>query len=145
MSSTATRRGMRRCSGDEATSAIELPIAVAGLVLVMLLTVGGLRISNMNSDVQSAAHAAARAAAAERTPLAAQAAASIVATRALAQSGVGCASPLVVVSGDVGGGVVRVQVTCTVSLSDVTAAGFPGSRTVTATAIEVTDQLRGGS
>jgi len=145
MSLTGTRHAVRCCEGDQGTSAIELPIAVAGLVLVMLLTVGGLRISNMNGDVQSAAHAAARAAAAERTLSAAQAAASSVATRALAQSGVGCATPSVVVSGDVTGGVVRVQVTCTVSLSDVTAAGFPGSRTVTATAVEVTDQLRGGS
>ena len=79
MSSTANRR----CTGDEGTSAIELPIAVGGLVLVMLLTVGGLRISNMNGDVQSAAHAAARAAAGERTLTAAHAAASSVATKAV--------------------------------------------------------------
>jgi len=133
-----------RLRGDRGAAAIELPIAVAGLVLVFLLRIGGLRIANMNGYVQSAAHAGARAAARERTLGAAQATAQTVVASSLAQSGVGCGSPAVSVSGDPNGGTVRVSVTCVVSLSDVTAAGFPVSRTVTATAVEVTDQLRGG-
>ena len=117
-------------------------MAVMSLISVMLLIVGGLRISNMNGDVQSAAHAGARAAAAERNMGAAQSAAHRVASASLAESGVGCGSPGVSVSGDLSGGLVRVQVTCTVSLSDVALAGFPGSRTVTVSAVELTDQLR---
>lgn len=135
----------QRFQGDRGTAAIELPIAVFALVLVFMLMIGGLRISNMNGDVQSAAHAGARAAATERNLGAAQAAAQSVVTRSLADSGVGCPAPSVSVSGNPNGGTVRVSVTCVVSLSDVTAAGFPGSRTVTASAVEVTDQLRGGA
>lgn len=139
-----TRTRPTRCGGDDGSAAIEAPIAVTALILVLLVIVGGLRISNMNGDVQSAAHAGARAAAAERDSGAAQAAASRVVSAALAESGVGCGSPAVGVSGDLSGGAVRVTVTCVVSLSDVTMAGFPGSRTVTVSAVELTDQLRGG-
>ena len=116
-----------------------------GLLLVLMLIVGGLRISNMNGDVQSAAHAGARAAAAERDIGSAQAAAKRVVSNALAESGVGCPAPSVSVSGDLDGGLVTVSVTCTVSLADVALAGFPGSRTVSVSAVELTDQLRGGS
>lgn len=129
---------------DRGAAAIELPIAVSSLILVLLLVVGGLRITDMNGDVQSAAHAGARAAAKERTLAAAQSAAQQVVNSSLNESGVGCGAPLVGVVGDVDGGVVTVTVTCTVSLADVTAAGFPGSRTVTVSAVELTDQLRGG-
>ena len=134
-----------RCRGDRGSAEIEIPMAVMGLILVLLLIVGGLRISNMNGDVQSAAHAGARAAAAERTLGSAQVAAQRVVSAALAESGVGCSSPGVSVSGDLSGGLVTVRVTCTVSLSDVAMAGFPGSRTVSVSAVELTDQLRGGS
>lgn len=134
-----------RCRGDRGSAEIELPIAVMGLILVLLLIVGGLRISNMNGDVQSAAHAGARAAAAERDMGSAQVAAQRVVSAALAESGAGCPSPDVSVSGDLSGGLVTVRVTCTVSLADVAMAGFPGSRTVSVSAVELTDQLRGGS
>ena len=82
-----------RCRGDRGSAEIEIPIAVMGLILVLLLIVGGLRISNMNGDVQSAAHAGARAAAAERDMGSAQVAAQRVVSAALAESGVGCSSP----------------------------------------------------
>ena len=130
---------------DRGSAAIELPIAVTALIVVLLLVVGGLRISNMNGDVQSAAHAGARAAAGERSAGAAQAAAQSVVNSSLAESGVGCGAPGVAVGGNFSGGPVTVTVTCTVSLSDVALAGFPGSRTVTVSAVEYTDELRGGT
>jgi len=133
-----------RFCGDDGSAEIEIPLAVIGLILTMLLIVGGMRISNMNGDVRSAAHAGARAAAGERDLGAARAAAQRVVSASLAESGVGCPSPSVGVSGDLSGGLVRVRVTCTVSLADVALAGFPGSRTVTVEAVELTDQLRGG-
>lgn len=129
---------------DVGSAEVEIPIAVTGLIMTMLLIVGGLRISNMNGDVRSAAHAGARAAAAERDLGSAQVAAQRVVSAALAESGVGCPAPTVAVTGDLSGGLVTVQVSCTVSLADVTLAGFPGSRTVTVSAVELTDQLRGG-
>lgn len=135
----------RRAHGDDGFAAVELPIAVTALILVMLLMIGGLRISNMRGDVQSAAHAGARAAAAERDLGAATSAANRVVTASLAESGVGCGSPSVAVSGDLTGGEVTVIVRCNVQLDDVTLAGFPGSTTTTATGVARSDELRGGT
>jgi Flp pilus assembly protein TadG len=133
----------RRLSGDAGFAAAELPIAVTALILVMLLMIGGLRITNTRSDVQSAAHAGARAAAGERSMGAANAAASRVVNASLAARGVACASPSTSTSGNLSGGTVTVTVTCNVSLADVSLAGFGGSTTITATASERSDELRG--
>jgi hypothetical protein len=64
----------------------------------------------------------------------------------LASRGVACAGgPGVAVSGELSaGGVISVSVTCTVSLADVGLAGFPGSRTVSGSAVEYVDSVRGG-
>ena len=132
-----------RGRGDDGFAAVELPIAITAFILVMLLMIGGIRVTNMRGDVQSAAHAGARAAAGERDLGAANAAASRVVNASLAASGVGCAAPSVSVGGDLSGGMVTVTVVCDVSLSAVTLAGFPGSTTVTASAVERSDELRG--
>ena len=131
-----------RWRGDDGFAAVELPIAVTAMILVMLLMVGGIRVTNMRGDVQSAAYSGARAAAAERNAGSATSAARRVVSASLADSGVGCGSPGVSVAGDFAGGSVTVTVTCTVSLSDVTLAGFPGSTTVTASGTSSTETLR---
>ena len=43
------------------------------------------------------------------------------------------------------GGIVTVDVTCTVALGDVVVAGFPGSRTATGHGVEQVDVVRGGA
>ena len=138
-------RSARRLAGDDGFAAAELPIAVTALILVMLLMVGGIRLSNTRGDVESAAHAGARAAAAQRTMGAANAAATRVVNASLARSGVACASPSTTTSGDLSGGTVTVTVSCNVSLADVSLAGFGGSQTITATAAARSDELRGGT
>ena len=135
------RQGARLC-GDDGFAAAELPLAITALLMVMLLMVGGLRISNMRGDVEAAARAGARAAASERDFSAAKAAATSVAKATLKQSGLGCGTPSVSAGGDLSGGLVTVTVTCKVTLSDATLAGFPGSHTITVTASERSDQLR---
>lgn len=133
-----------RLDRDRGSAAIEAPMAAMAMILMLLLVVGGIRVSNMNGDVRSAARAGARAAAAERTFAEARAAADRTVAAALAESGVGCQSRSVGVSGNLGGGIVSVSLSCSVSLRDVALAGFPGSRTVTAVAVERSDELRSG-
>ena len=143
MSASSYSATPRRCRSDEGFAAVELPIAVTALILVMLLMIGGIRITTASGDVESAAHAGARAAANERTMAAASIAATRVVNASLDRSGAGCPSPSVSASGDLSGGTVTVTVTCVVQLSDVALAGFPGTKTIVASAVERSDELRG--
>ena len=134
-----------RHADDSGGAGIETPIAVSALLLVVFFVVGGMRIVNTNGDVTSSARSGARAAATARTPGQAQTAAQTVVANTLADRGVACAGgPSVFVSGaGVPGGVVTVTVTCSVSLDDVVIAGFPGSRSVSVSAVEFVDTIRG--
>ncbi|MGB3737055.1 MAG: hypothetical protein WA964_19025 [Ilumatobacter sp.] len=134
-----------RHADDSGGAGIETPIAVTALLLVVFFVVGGMRIVNTNGDVSSSARSGARAAATARTAGQAQTAAQAVVTNTLADRGVACAGgPAVSVSGaGVPGGVVTVTVTCSVSLDDVVIAGFPGSRSVSVSAVEYVDSIRG--
>ena len=134
-----------RCRNDRGSAAVEAAFAVVALLLVGLFIVGALRVVGSRGDVDAAARSAARAAAAEYDPTAASTAAWGVASSVLADRGVACQRFYVVVGGDLNaGGIVTVDVTCTVSLADVVLAGFPGSRTVTGRGIEQVDVVRGG-
>jgi Flp pilus assembly protein TadG len=134
-----------RCNDDRGSAAVEAAFAVVALMLVGFFIVGALRVTNTGGDTNAAAHAAARAAAAEYDPTSANVAASRVAAGVLADRGVACQDLDVTVGGDLtSGGVVTVDVTCTVDLSDVALAGFPGSRTLTGRGVEQVDVVRGG-
>ncbi len=130
---------------DRGGAGIETTFAVTALLLVLFFVVGGMRIVNTNGDVSSSARSGARAAATARSQGQAQSAAQTVVSNALAGRGVACSGgPSVSVSGaGVPGGIVSVTVTCSVSLEDVVVAGFPGSRTVSVTAVEYVDSIRG--
>jgi hypothetical protein len=120
-------------------------VAVTALLLVGFFIVGALRLVGSGGDVDAAARAAARAAAASYDIGAASATASKVAGDVLAGRGVACQHLGVAVGGDIAaGGVVTVAVTCTVSLADLVVAGFPGSRTLTGRGVEQVDVVRGG-
>lgn len=113
---------------------------------VGFFVIGALRVAGTSGDVDAAARSAARAAAAEYDDRAASAAASTAAAVALADRGVACQSLNVSVGGDfVAGGLVTVDVSCTVALGDVVLAGFPGSRTVHGHGVEQIDIIRGGT
>ncbi len=135
---------------DDGHVAIEAAIAVIGLLLVMWLFVGGLRLTNAEGDVRASARAAARAAAVTLGPSGEQAARDVAETT-LANRGVSCQSLAVAVErtaasaqADVAG-LVKVSVSCTVSLGDVALAGFAGTRRMHADAIALVDVFRGGA
>lgn len=131
---------------DRGSAGVEAAIAVVALMMVGFFIIGALRTMGSGGDVNAAAHAAARAAAAEYNVDAASSAAWAIAAGVLSDRGVACESLSVDIGGDlVAGGVVTVDVTCTVSLSDVVLAGFPGSRTVSGRGIEQVDVVRGGA
>lgn len=130
-------------SRDRGSAALEAPIAVGALFAVLMFVVGGVRLVNTNGAVNAAARAAARAAAIERSTDGSGDAAQAAAAASLSKTGAGCVGGPTTAS-NTSNGVVSVTVMCVVSLSDVVFAGFPGHRTVTATAVEHVDELRGG-
>ena len=136
-----------RCRRDETGSAgVEAAVAVTSLLLVGWFVIGALRIVGTRGDVNAAARAGARAAAAAYDLDSAQAAAEIVAAGALADRGIACQNLAVRVGGDVGAGqVVTVDVTCTVGLRDVGLVGLGRSRVVHGHGVEYVDAVRGGN
>ena len=110
-------------SDERGAIATEFAVVMAVVLLSFFaLVIYGGRVVQAENDVQSAAHAAARAATLEGTPEAASAAAQTVAATNLQRSGVACAGGAVV-NVDVSlfgpGGEVTVTVTCTANFADV--------------------------
>lgn len=137
---------MIRGKRDLGSASVEAAIAVVALLAMAFFVIGALRVVGTGSDVESAARAGARAAAAEYQHESASAAASRVVSTALADRGVACVDLTVSVSGDLSpGSIVAVDVACTVELRDVVLAGFPGSRTVAGHGVEYVDAVRGGA
>lgn len=133
-----------RAARDRGTAGVEAAFSVTALLLVAFFIIGALRITNSGGDVQAAARAGARAAATARSAAEGQGLAISVVQSALADRGVACSGgPQVAASRT--GGLATVSVTCIVSLGDVSPAGFTSARTVTATASERVDPIRGGT
>ena len=136
-----------RLRGDRGSVSTEMvivtPIALALLCLVALVG----RTSSARDTVNSAARDAARSASFERNANAAEAAANQSATDSLNARGFRCVGQHV--TADVGsygpGGQVSVTVTCEVKLSDLGLLGLSGTKSVTATAVEVVDTYRASS
>ena len=129
---------------DAGFLSVEFLAVAIFLIAVVLLAVGWGRLSYSNGVVEKAAAAAARAATATSSPGAAGDAAQRTAREDLASAGVSCVS--FTVSVDTGafrpGGQVAVTVRCTARLSDVALAGFPGSKTMTGTAVSPLEKRR---
>ena len=140
-----TRAAVRREAG---AASLELVVVTPALVLLLGLLVLAGRVALAGSGVEQAAGEAARSASIARTAAGARRAAEQGAVRALGEQDLRCARVDVVV--DVSGfgvpvGVpahVRATVTCVVTLADLALPGFPGSRTVTATALSPLDTYR---
>jgi Flp pilus assembly protein TadG len=117
------------------------------LALLGLLIMAG-RVAIASNSVEAAADEAARSASISRTAAGARSSAQDGARRSLAQQDLRCTS--VQVDVDTSGFAVPVglpaqvsaTVTCVVSLADLALPGFPGSRTVTATAVSPVDTYR---
>lgn len=126
---------MRGHRGDQGSAAIELTLIAPVLVVILLFVVGLGRMAHARQQIESVAADSARAASLERNTAMSAQAAKTAATRSLGATGVSCTN--LDVNTDLSsyqpGGRVTVTVSCTTRLRDVMLAGFPGSRTFTAT------------
>jgi Flp pilus assembly protein TadG len=117
------------------------------LLAFLLLLVFAARVNRAQAEVDGAARDAARAASIERDAGAAGVAAQDAAGATLAGAGITCQSFNVVTdtASFAPDGAVRVEVTCTVGLSDLGLLPLPASRTMTASFTAPIDRLRGVS
>ena len=125
----------RRRRGERGTAAIELTLMAPVLMVILLFVVGLGRMAHARQQIESVAADSARAASLERNTSKSEAAAKTAAEQSLGDAGVSCTNLNVEVdlSSYQPGGRVTVTVSCQTKLSDVAMAGFPGSRTFTAT------------
>ena len=140
------RRGQGR--GDRGAVTLEFVVVAPVLLALLGLLVLAGRVAIASNSVEASADEAARSASISRTAAGARSAGEGGARRSLARQDLKCSS--VQVDVDTGGfavpvGVpaqVRATVTCVVRLADLALPGFPGSRTVTATAVSPLDTYR---
>lgn len=139
---------LRRRRDDRGAVTLEFVVVAPALLALLGLLVMAGRVAIASNSVESAADEAARSASISRTASGARAEAEDGARRSLAEQGLQCSS--VEVDVDTAGFAVPVglpaqvhaTVTCVVRLSDLALPGFPGSRTVTATAVSPLDTYR---
>jgi len=134
----AARRGERGAATVEVAILTPVLLTVIGFVIF----VG--RIGSLSERVQTASRDGARAASLERTPLAASTASQQATTASLTDHRIACENFTVRTdtTGFQPGGTVTVTVSCTVSLSNITGFGLPGTKTISSTSTEVIDTYR---
>ncbi|MGI5214854.1 hypothetical protein [Plantactinospora sp. CA-290183] len=117
------------------------------MILAALAIVACLRLVTADSDVHSAAAAAARQASLTRTPAAAAVSGRDGAAATLRGRGITCQSHTVTVdtAAMAPGGQVAATVECVVSLRDLIGLGLPGSLAITATARQPVDTYIGST
>ena len=130
---------------------MELLILLPAVFLLIFIIVAAGRYELGTGKIDQAAGAAARAASLQVTAQAAQSAAQSAAASSLAGAGVSCQD--VTVQVDTSGfsatpgtvAAVNATVACTVSWSDLTIPGWPGSKTISSTASSPLDTKRVGT
>ena len=137
------RDHLQQRTGQRGSMAIEIVLLTPVLFAFTLLVVAGGRLVARQSDVDSTARDAARAASVERSEGSARSVGEAVTLR----NGDTCDSPAVDTSdwpppGSVRGGSVTVTVTCEVSYAGLGLLELPGSVTVTGTSTAPVDQYR---
>jgi len=147
---TRTARWQARPGDPEAGSAaVELAVLTPGLLLIVALIVAAGRVQAGGGAVESAAHAAARAASLSRTQPAGQSAARAAAQASLTGQHLSCTGLSVTV--DTAGldaplgrpAQVTATVTCRVGLGDLLVPGLPGTVTESRTFASAVDPYRG--
>ena len=140
------RRTHRLCGDTGDAGPLEAVILMPALLLMFALVLAFGRAATADTDVEHAARVGARAAATAQSMGGAQQRAHVVVSESLADSGLACITRQVGVGGSLQpGGRVSVTVTCVASMADLSGFGLvPGDRTLTATASEVVDRIRGG-
>lgn len=139
---------MNRPLGDQGTATLELAILGPGLLLLLVLVIAAGRIEVASSAVEQAAASGARDASLARSLTQARTVARQSVTTSLGQQHITCQGLTVSVanSGFTAApgtpATVRVDVTCSVPLSDLGVPGLPGSRTLRASMSSVLDTYR---
>jgi Flp pilus assembly protein TadG len=144
-------RGLLRTADERGNVAINTAVVFPMVLLIAMLLLMAGRMVLAQGAVQSAANEAARSASISRTAAAAEVSASQTARSTLENSGISCSRTKVLPVLDAFTlplgtvGEVRVDVSCTVPLSDLGLPGAPGSREMHATGTSVLDAYRGRS
>ncbi len=135
----------RSATRDErGVAVLEFVLLVPVFLLMVFFVVGLGRLGQARENIDGAARDAARAGSIARTADDARTAAETAASDALASHNLTCADLAVNVdTGDFrAGGWVRVDVSCTVTMADLTGMWTPGSKTMTARGLAVVDAFR---
>lgn len=137
-------RGPGTTASDRGGVAVELTLLTPLLLVLLVFVVALGRLADGRLQVNDAAAQAARAATVAASRSGAEAVARQAARASLASAGVSCSSFSVSTdtSSFVPGGVVRVQVSCTVSLAGLSLLHLPGAETLTAVATSPVDRFR---
>lgn len=123
---------------DRGSYALETAVLAPAVIALLGLMIAFGRVTDAEGAVDSAAHAAARAASLERDAPTAHSKAQSAITRSLEGDGITCRASSVAVdtSGyatDVGEAAnVTATVSCTANLADIALPGLPGAKTLTA-------------
>ena len=136
---------MSRMRRDErGVATLELVLLVPVFVGPILFAVAMGRLGQARGDIDAVARDAARAGSIPRSPDEAQAAAQATASDVLASRNLTCADLAVNVdtSDFRAGGWVRVDVSCTIPLSQLTGLWSPGDKTMQARGLAVVDTYR---
>ncbi|MFE0104479.1 TadE family protein [Streptomyces sp. NPDC059009] len=135
----------KRLRGDGGSATAELVVIAPVLAALMLFVVYCGRPSETRLRIEDAAHQSARAASTARDAATATSKARTVADEALTDAGIHCQGRnLAVETAQLHpGGTVRVALSCTVDLSDLTLIGVPGAVTLSARVAAPVDVYRG--
>ena len=130
---------------ERGSVSVEVAVIAPAFIFLMLLVVFAGKVSEADGNVERAAAEGARAASLRQAPGSAVADAEEAVAANLANAGVPCTNLTTNVdtSNFEPGGTVTVTVDCEASMADVTLLGVPGTRTFTATSVEVIDTYRG--
>lgn len=135
---------MRRYPEGGAASALELVLMVPVFLVLIYFVVGLGRLTAAREEIDGAARDAARAGSLSRSAAEARASAANAATKTLASHDITCGDLRVDVDTSEfrAGGWVRVNLSCTVGLADLTRTWAPGSKTLRARGLAVVDAFR---
>ncbi|WP_406384043.1 pilus assembly protein [Streptomyces sp. NBC_00117] len=143
------RELLRRLVGSDGGSyALETAVLAPVLIVILGLMIAFGRVTDAEGAVDSAAHAAARAASLERDAASARSRAQDAVIRSLDGEGITCRTSNVSINtGGYAAGVgeaatVTATISCTANLSDIAVPGLPGSKTLTASWTSPIDTYR---
>lgn len=137
---------MRHSRGEDGVLAVETAVIAPAVLVLLLLVIYVARAVGADTQVQTAAARAARAASLEANAAAAIEAASGAAEANLGGAGIACTDIHIEVDTDHfgAGNIVAVTVGCQITNTDLALLAVPGTRWSSARAVHVVDRYRGG-